>query len=128
VWFPREPALPGRLVGECTCHDFPSSSQDENSLSWRSRLNAAMHKTMARALTSLLLGLAACAWVNSAASAASEPCKDCSPDTGLTVREQIKADRAREADRIAKEPADRPWDSKDFGLAKRTNTSSPLVR
>jgi hypothetical protein len=85
-----------------------------------------MHKTMVRVLRSLLLGLTACVWINFAASAASEPCKDCSPDTGLTVREQIKADRAREADRIAKESSDRPWDGKDFGQAKRTSTT-PVV-
>jgi hypothetical protein len=81
---------------------------------------------MARALTSLMLGLAGLARVSFAADA-SEPCKDCGPDAGLTVREQIKADRAREADRIAKEPTDRPWDGKDFGQAKRTS-ATPVVR
>jgi hypothetical protein len=70
---------------------------------------------MAKALTSLLLGLAAFAWINFAASAASEPCKECSSEKEATVREQIKADRARDAERIAKESADRPWDGKDFG-------------
>jgi hypothetical protein len=59
---------------------------------------------MAKALTSLLLGLAACAWVNFAAGAASASCKDCNADTRLRVREQIKADRAREVDRVAKSP------------------------
>jgi hypothetical protein len=82
---------------------------------------------MAKAFTSLLMGLAACAWVNFAAGAASVSCKDCSTDTGLTVREQIKADRAREADRAAQEPADRPWDGKDFGQVKRL-PASPIVR
>jgi hypothetical protein len=77
-----------------------------------------MHIAMAKAWILLLLGLAAFAWFNFAAIAASEPCKDCNPDTGLTIREQIKADRAREVDRVAKESADRPWD-KDFGQAKR---------
>jgi hypothetical protein len=71
---------------------------------------------MARALTSLLLGIATFAWINfAAADTASEPCKDCSPDKELTVREQIKADRARDAERIAKESAGRPWDGRDFG-------------
>jgi hypothetical protein len=86
-----------------------------------------MHKAMARAMTALLLGLAACTWINFAAAAASEPCKDCNPETGQTVREQIKADRAREADRIAKESTDRPWDGKDFGFAKRTSIA-PVAR
>jgi len=81
---------------------------------------------MVRALTSLFLGLAAFAWVNLSAAAESASCKDCNPDTKLTVREQIKADRAREVDRLAKESADRPWD-KDFGQAKRTSTT-PIVR
>jgi hypothetical protein len=88
---------------------------------WRRRPNAAMHKTVARAFKSLIVGLTACAWVNFAAVAQPAPCKDCSADTGLTVREQIKADRAREADRIAKESADRPWDGKDFGQVRRAN-------
>src|SRR5260370_37073581 len=82
-----------------------------------------MHTTVARALTSLFLGLAACAWVSFAAIAASEPCKDCGADTGLTIREQIKADRAREVERIAKESTDRPWDGKDFAQAKRASPS-----
>jgi hypothetical protein len=78
-----------------------------------------MHNTMAKALTALLLGFAACAWVNFAACAASlEPCKDCGPDKRLTVREQIKADRARDVDRIAKESTDRPWDGKDYGQVR----------
>jgi hypothetical protein len=80
-----------------------------------------------RALTSLLLGLAVCAWANFAAVAESASCKDCSPDAGLTVREQIKADRARQADRIARESTDRPWDGKDFGQGKR-KSPTPLVR
>jgi len=86
-----------------------------------------MHNTMVKALTSVLLGLALFAWISSAADAASEQCKDCSAETGLTVREQIKADRAREAERIAKESTARPWDGKDFGQTKRTNTP-PVVR
>jgi hypothetical protein len=84
-----------------------------------------MHNAMARAFTFLVVGLTACAWVNSAAIAAPEECKDCSPETGLTIREQIKADRAREADRIAKESADRPWDGKDYGRTKPA--SKPIV-
>jgi hypothetical protein len=86
-----------------------------------------MHNTMAKALTSLLIGLTASAWFSFAAIAAPEPCKDCNPETGLTVREQIKADRARAVDRIAKEPTERPWDGKDIGLTKRTSTT-PVVR
>jgi hypothetical protein len=94
---------------------------------WRSGLNAAMHKTVARAFKSLILGLTAFAWVNFAAAAESASCKECKVDTGLTVRERIKADRAREADRIAKESADRPWDGKDFGQVKRASPI-PVVR
>jgi hypothetical protein len=86
-----------------------------------------MHKIVARALTSLFLGLAAFAWANFAALAESASCKDCSADTGLTVREQIKADRAREVDRIAKESTERPWDGKDIGQVKR-QPSSLIVR
>ena len=86
-----------------------------------------MHKTMARAFTSLLLGLAAFAWMSFAAVADSASCKDCNADTGLTVREQIKAVRAREADRIAKESTDRPWDGKDIGQVKRASPT-PVVR
>lgn len=104
-----------------------SYSQREAFLGWRRPLDAAMHKVMARTLTALLLGLAACAWVNFDAVAASEPCKDCNADTGLTVREQIKADRAREVDRIAKESTDRPWDGKDYGRTKPL-PSSPVIR
>ena len=74
---------------------------------------------MARALTLLLLGFAVC---SAPASAASDPCKDCSPAPELTIREQIKADRAREADRVAKESTARPWDGKDLGGVKRTIT------
>jgi hypothetical protein len=77
------------------------------------------------------LGLIALVGSNSAASAASEACKDCGAATGpapeLTIREQIKADRAREVERIAKESADRPWDGKDFGQIKRT-PAPPVVR
>jgi hypothetical protein len=75
----------------------------------------------------LLLSVVACAAVNSAALAAPEPCKDCDPATGLTIREQIRAERARDADRVAKESASRPWDGKDIGQAKPTN-SPPVVR
>jgi hypothetical protein len=87
-----------------------------------------MHNAMARAFTSLIGGLAACVWVNCAAVAAPDPCKDCNPETGLTVREQIKADRAREVDRIAKESTDRPWDGKDYGRSKPTSPAPPLGR
>jgi hypothetical protein len=86
-----------------------------------------MHNGMVKRLTLLLFGLVAFTCVNFSAVAAPEPCKDCDPVTGLTVREQIKADRAREADRVAKESAERPWDGKDIGQAKRASTP-PVVR
>jgi hypothetical protein len=85
-----------------------------------------MHNAMVKASILLLVGLAVFASFNFAAIAASEPCKDCNPDSGLTVREQIKADRARDIDRVAKESADRPWD-KDFGQAKQIG-ARPVVR
>jgi hypothetical protein len=85
-----------------------------------------MHNAMVKAWMLLLAGLAVFASFNFAAIAAAEPCKDCNPDSGLTVREQIKADRARDVDRVAKESADRPWD-KDFGQAKRIG-ARPIVR
>jgi hypothetical protein len=85
-----------------------------------------MHNGMAKVITSVLLGLSACTLFNLAATAAPEPCKDCNPETGLTIREQIKADRAREVDRIAKESADRPWDGKDYGRTKPTSPT-PVV-
>jgi hypothetical protein len=52
-----------------------------------------------------------------------EPCKDRSADNGLTVREQIKAKRARDVNRVAKELATRPWDGKDLGQTKRAAVS-----
>ena len=61
------------------------------------------------------------------ASAASEPCKDCAAPPELSIREQIKAQRAIDADRVAKESSVRPWDGTDIGQAKRAN-SSPVVR
>jgi hypothetical protein len=82
---------------------------------------------MVKQLTSILLGLVAFTYVSFPAVAAPEPCKDCDPVTGLTMREQIKADRARESDRVAKESAERPWDGKDIGQAKRASTP-PVVR
>jgi hypothetical protein len=85
-----------------------------------------MHNAMAKAIASVLVGLIACASFNFAVIAA-EPCKDCNPETGLTIREQIKAYRASEVDRIAREPADRPWDGKDYGRAKPTSPA-PVVR
>jgi hypothetical protein len=79
---------------------------------------------------SLLVGAIFVATIStiSAASADQIPCKDCSADTGLTVREQIKADRAREADRIAKESPDRPWDGKDFGRTDKAPPPAPATR
>ena len=81
---------------------------------------------MARPLI-LLLGFAACAGFNFAARAESEPCKDCNVATELTVRERIKAERALDADRVAKESAARPWDGKDLGQTKRASTI-PIAR
>jgi hypothetical protein len=75
----------------------------------------------------LLLGLVAYAGFNSAARAESEPCKDCNAATELTIRERIKAERALDADRVAKESAARPWDGRDVGQTKRASTI-PIVR
>jgi hypothetical protein len=86
-----------------------------------------MHNPMSKRLASFLLGFAALSCLSFIAAAATEPCKDCAPVSGLTVREQIKADRAREVDRIAKESTDRPWDGKDIGQVKRANTP-PVLR
>jgi hypothetical protein len=76
---------------------------------------------MARAIALLFLSLAVCAGGSFAALAASEPCKDCNTAIELTVRERIKAERALDADRVAKESIARPWDGKDIGQAKRAN-------
>jgi hypothetical protein len=84
-----------------------------------------MHNRMTKMLALFLFGFAALLYVSPVAAAAPEPCKDCDTVTGISVREQIKADRAREADRIAKESTVRPWDGKDFGQTKREN--APLV-
>jgi hypothetical protein len=77
----------------------------------------------------LLAGAVLIATVSISARAYAEqiPCRDCNSDTGLTVREQIKADRAREVDRLAKESPDRPWDGKDYGRAKPT-PAAPAIR
>src|ERR1700694_2812285 len=75
---------------------YCSLERSRVSIGWRRRASSAKSIATAKALTSLLLGLAACAWVNFDAGAASASCKDCKADRGLTVREQIKADRARE--------------------------------
>jgi hypothetical protein len=82
---------------------------------------------MVRVLTLLLLGLASCGGISFTALAASEPCKNCNATTEPTIREQIKAERARDADRVAKESTSRPWDGKDIGQAKRANPA-PIVR
>jgi len=81
---------------------------------------------MARALSPLLLSVAVCVSINFAALAASEPCKDCKAPPELTARERIKAERALDADRVAKESAARPWDGTDIGQAKRAN-AAPIV-
>jgi hypothetical protein len=75
----------------------------------------------------LLLSFVACTAFNFAARAEPEPCKDCNVATELTVRERIKAERALDADRVARESAARPWDGKDLGRAKRASTI-PVVR
>ena len=82
---------------------------------------------MARALASFLLGLLAWTCISSAAVAASVPCKDCSAETGLTIREEIKAARARDVERMAEEFTGRPWDGKDFGQGTRP-LPEPAVR
>jgi hypothetical protein len=86
---------------------------------------------MSKSAAVIGLGLITFACCIPAAFAASDPCVDCGATAGaapeLSIREQIKADRAREVDRIAKESADRPWDGKDLGQIKRTSTA-PVVR
>jgi hypothetical protein len=86
-----------------------------------------MHNRMIKMLAFFLVGFGALLCVSFVANAAPEPCKGCDAVTGLTVREQIKVDRAREADRIAKESTVRPWDGKDIGQVKQLN-SLPVVR
>ena len=85
-----------------------------------------MHKRIMKTVASFFLGIAALLCVSFVAAAAPDPCKDCDTVTGLTVRERIKADRAREADRVAKESTERPWDGKDIGQIKRIY--SPEIR
>ena len=70
---------------------------------WCGSRFAAMHKRIMKTVASFLLGFAALLCVSFVAAAAPDPCKDCDAVTGLTVRERIKADRAREADRVAEE-------------------------
>jgi hypothetical protein len=82
---------------------------------------------MVKAISALLLALAVCTSGDFAARAASEPCRDCKAPPDLTIREQIKAQRAIDADRVAKESATRPWDGTDIGQAKRV-TTTPVVR
>jgi hypothetical protein len=81
---------------------------------------------MVKQISALLLSLAISAGSSIAALAASEPCNDCKASPELTIREQIKADRAREADRVARETSDRPWDGKDLGGVKRANDSGAV--
>jgi hypothetical protein len=85
-----------------------------------------MHKRIMKTVVSFLLGFAALLCVSFVAAAAPEACKDCDAVTGLTVRERIQADRAREADRVAKESTVRPWDGKDLGSIKRTNSPATI--
>jgi hypothetical protein len=94
---------------------------------WRPGGRPARLQTMTKVSSLVGAALVAIVCIVSEAGAEPVPCKDCSAETGLTVREQIKADRAREADRIAKESSDRPWDGKDFGRAKQT-PPAPTVR
>ena len=86
-----------------------------------------MHKRIMKSVVSFLVGFASLLCVSFVAVAAPETCKDCEAITVLTVRERIKADRAREADRVAKESTVRPWDGKDIGQVQRTSTP-PIVR
>lgn len=86
-----------------------------------------MHQFMIKAISALGLALAVCTWGGLAARAASESCKDCKALPNLTIREQIKAQRAIDADRVAKESATRPWDGTDIGQTKRV-TTTPVVR
>jgi hypothetical protein len=82
---------------------------------------------MVKVISVLLVSLAICVWGGIAAVASSEPCKDCKPPPELTIREQIKAQRAIDAERVAKESTVRPWDGTDIGQAKRA-TTTPIVR
>lgn len=85
-----------------------------------------MHKRIMKTVASFLLGFAALLCVSFVAAAAPDPCKDCDAVTGLTVRERIKADRAREVDRVAKETTERPWDGKDLGQTRRTSPPAAI--
>jgi hypothetical protein len=82
---------------------------------------------MFKTISLLILGFTVCIGGSIAALAASEPCRDCKAAPELTIREQIKAQRAVDADRVAKESAVRPWDGTDIGQATRAPTT-PVVR
>ena len=73
--------------------------------------------------TLAIVGSITLACAGSSAIADPVACKDCKAGTQLTIREQIKADRARDVERVAKESADRPWDLKDPGSPKREPSS-----
>ena len=82
---------------------------------------------MFKVISMLALGFVIYAGGSMAALASSDPCKDCKPPAELSVREQIKAQRAIDADRVAKESTVRPWDGTDIGQTRRTPTA-PVVR
>ena len=73
----------------------------------------------------VILGLIVARFCTTAVSAA-PPCPECGPDKVESVREAIRAERARDDIRRAKEPTDRPWDHKDFGRNQRPDTP-PVV-
>ena len=59
----------------------------------------------------------------SAAHAAS-PCRDCDSTTGLTARETIKLQQAKDAQRVAEDPKTRPWDGM-YLTGPKTGTPKP---
>jgi len=57
---------------------------------------------------------------------AAPQCPECGPDKVDNVREAIRAERAQDAIRRAKESSDRPWDHKDFGGTQRPDPPSAV--
>jgi hypothetical protein len=70
------------------------------------------------------LAFVAVVWLSASAAVASVQCPDCPPDKD-TIREAIKAERARDDERRAKESTDRPWTKKDFG--KEVRPDVPVI-
>jgi hypothetical protein len=70
------------------------------------------------------LAFVAVVWLDAGPALASVQCPDCPPEKD-TIRETIKAERARDDERRAKESTDRPWTKKDFG--KEVPPDAPVV-